>query len=295
SVEMMQALRLGAERVVADTAVQVIVIRGAGEHFMAGGDIKDFHAHLRLDPPARLQAFQAMIEQWINPTVLALRRAHQPVIGAVRGACAGFGLSLMLGCDLALAADNAYFATAYAHIALSPDGGGTWFLPRIVGQRKAAELLLLSERVSAQQALELGLINRIVPLADLEAETARLAERLKNGPRHAYGEMKRLLAGSPDRPWISTRASAPSSKSASPRLPADRPSRRRSISPQAPLRDVMDIAARALLALLVCGRGIHVAHQERQSNGQDRTHASCMFPRAVPRRSGARHLLRMGR
>lgn len=199
SVEMMQALRLGAERVVADAAVQVIVIRGAGEHFMAGGDIKDFHAHLRLDPPARLQAFQAMIEQWINPTVLALRRAHQPVIGAVRGACAGFGLSLMLGCDLALAADNAYFATAYAHIALSPDGGGTWFLPRIVGQRKAAELLLLSERVNAQQALELGLINRIVSLADLEAETATLAERLKNGPRHAYGEMKRLLAGSPDR------------------------------------------------------------------------------------------------
>jgi len=200
SVEMMQALRLGAERVVADTAVQVIVIRGAGEHFMAGGDIKDFHAHLRLDPPARLQAFQAMIEQWINPTVLALRHAHQPVIGAVRGACAGFGLSLMLGCDLALAADNAYFATAYAHIALSPDGGGTWFLPRIVGTRKAAELMLLAERISATQALELGLVNRLVPPDRLEEETARLASRLQAGPRHAYGEIKRLLnrAGTAD-------------------------------------------------------------------------------------------------
>lgn len=199
SVEMMQALRLSAERAVADPAVQVIVVRGAGEHFMAGGDIKDFHAHLGVDPAARLHSFQAMVEQWINPTVLALRQAHQPVICAVRGACAGFGLSLMLGCDLALAADNAYFATAYAHIALSPDGGCTYFLPRIVGSRKAAELLLLSERLSAQQALDLGLVNRIVPLSDLEAETARLADRLKNGPRHAYGEMKRLLAGSPDR------------------------------------------------------------------------------------------------
>ena len=199
SVGMMQALRLAAERVVADPAVRVIVVAGAGEHFMAGGDINDFHAHLSLDPPARLQAFQAMIEQYINPTMLALRHAHQPVIAAVRGACAGFGMSLMLASDLALAADNAYFTTAYAWLALSPDGGGTYFLPRIVGARKAAELMLLAERLNAEQALALGLVNRVVPLADVERETALLARKLANGPRHALGEIKRLLNATHER------------------------------------------------------------------------------------------------
>lgn len=199
SVEMMQALRLATERVVADPAVQVIVIAGAGEHFMAGGDINDFHAHLSLDAPARLQAFQAMIEQYINPTMLALRHTHQPVIAAVRGACAGFGMSLMLASDLALAADNAYFTTAYAWLGLSPDGGGTYFLPRIVGARKAAELMLLAERLSAEQALALGLVNRVVPLVDLDRETALLGHKLANGPRHAMGEIKRLLNATHER------------------------------------------------------------------------------------------------
>jgi 2-(1,2-epoxy-1,2-dihydrophenyl)acetyl-CoA isomerase len=118
---------------------------------------------------------------------------RQPVIGAVRGACAGFGLSLASGCDLLIAADNAYFTTAYSWIALSPDGGGTYFLPRIVGMKKAAELLLLAERIDAQQAQELGIVNRVVPEAELEAQVAALAQRLKAGPRHAYGEIKRLL------------------------------------------------------------------------------------------------------
>ncbi len=193
SVEMIEQWSSAAQRVVADEAVQVIVIRGAGEHFMAGGDIRDFHARLGLEPLARLQAFQAIIERWVNPAVLALRGAHQPVVCAVQGACAGLGMSLMLGADLVLAAENAYFSTAYASIGLSPDGGGTWFLPRIVGTRKAAELMLLAERLSAQQALELGLVNRLVAPDRLEEQTQQLALRLKSGPRHAYGEIKRLL------------------------------------------------------------------------------------------------------
>lgn len=196
SVEMMKGLRQAVEAVVGDMAVHVIVIAGAGEHFMAGGDIRDFDSHLHLEPLARLRAFQEMIDQWINPAVLALRQTHQPVLCAVRGACAGFGMSLMLACDLALAADNAYFATAYASIALSPDGGGTYFLPRIAGSRKAAELMLLSERLDARQALELGLINRVVAAADLDAQAQQLARRLADGPRHAYGEIKRLLHSS---------------------------------------------------------------------------------------------------
>jgi 2-(1,2-epoxy-1,2-dihydrophenyl)acetyl-CoA isomerase len=196
SVDMMQALRRAVERAVATSDAHVIVIRGAGEHFMAGGDIRDFDANLGHEPLARLQTFQGIIEQWINPTIMALRQTHQPVVCAVRGACAGFGLSLMLACDLALAADDAYFSTAYSAIGLSPDGGGTFFLPRAVGSRKAAELMLLADRVDARQALDLGLVNRVVPAGDLDAEVGRLAERLSAGPRHAYGEIKRLIHAS---------------------------------------------------------------------------------------------------
>jgi 2-(1,2-epoxy-1,2-dihydrophenyl)acetyl-CoA isomerase len=198
-VAMMQALRLAVERAVGDPGAHVIVIGGAGEHFMAGGDLREFDSRLALAPLARLQAFQAMIEQWINPAVLALRGTHRPVLCAVRGACAGFGLSLMLGCDLAIAADNAYFATAYASIGQSPDGGGSAFLSRIVGPRKAAELYLLGERIDAAQALQLGLVSRVVPAAELETATRTLAARLASGPRHAYGEIKRLLAAAPER------------------------------------------------------------------------------------------------
>ncbi|MBL8470215.1 MAG: enoyl-CoA hydratase/isomerase family protein [Rhodocyclaceae bacterium] len=193
SSEMMQGLRAAAEQATADPSVHVIVIEGAGSHFMAGGDIREFHSHLHLDAAARLETFRAMIEQWINPAIAALRNAPQPVIAKVRGACAGFGLSLMLACDLALAAEDAVFTTAYAQIALAPDGAQSWFLPRIAGSRKAAELLLLSERLSAAQALELGLVNRVVPGADLDAAVAAIAARLANGPRQAYAEMKRLL------------------------------------------------------------------------------------------------------
>lgn len=200
SADMMQALRGASEAAAAHPEAAVIVIEGAGSHFMAGGDIREFHSHLHLDGAARLETFRAMIEQWINPAVAALRDAPQPVIAKVRGACAGFGLSLMLACDFALAADDAVFTTAYAQIALAPDGAQTWFLPRIVGSRKAAELLMLSERLSAAQALELGLVNRVLPGAELDAAVAALAARLAAGPRQAYAEMKRLLrqSGSAD-------------------------------------------------------------------------------------------------
>lgn len=198
SLEMIPALHQTVQNLAASAEVQVVVIKGAGEHFMSGGDIKDFHAQLSMRPDARRAMFQELIRRYINPTVIHLRAMHQPVICAVRGACAGFGFSLMLGCDLVIAADNAYFTTAYSLIALSPDGGGTYFLPRVVGARKAAEMLLLAERIDAEQALALGVINRVVPAADLDDQVAALALRLKSGPRHAYGEIKRLVNASYD-------------------------------------------------------------------------------------------------
>ncbi len=194
SVEMMQDLAAATHELAARADVAVVVITGAGAHFMAGGDLKDFARNLHLAPEARLAAFRAMIAQYINPTVEALQGLRQPVIARVRGACAGFGLSLMLGCDFTVCADDAVFTTAYSAIGLSGDGGASWFLPRIVGRRKAAELLLLGERFDTAEAMRLGLITRSVPASELDAATAALAARLKNGPRHAYGEIKRLLA-----------------------------------------------------------------------------------------------------
>lgn len=198
SVEMMEDL-FGAVRALRDnSSVEVVVITGAGDHFMAGGDLNDFARYLHLDAPARQIEFRAMIEQYVNPTVEILQSLQQPVVAKVRGACAGFGLSLVLGCDLAICADNAKFTTAYSSIGLPADGGMSYFLPRAVGNRKAMELLLLGERFDAVEAQRLGLVNRMVSLDTLDAEVAVLLQRLANGPRHAYGQIKRLLAASID-------------------------------------------------------------------------------------------------
>jgi 2-(1,2-epoxy-1,2-dihydrophenyl)acetyl-CoA isomerase len=198
SVEMMEDLFGVVRRVRESKAVDVVMIAGAGDHFMAGGDLKDFALHLDLAPQARLVAFRAMIEKYVNPSVEILQSLHQPVVAKVRGACAGFGLSLMLGCDLAICADDAKFTTAYASIGLPSDGGMSYFLPRVVGRRKAAELLLLAERFGATEALRLGLVNRVVAAGELDAEVDFAVARLLAGPRHAYAEIKALLRDSHD-------------------------------------------------------------------------------------------------
>lgn len=196
-VAAMQAFRGAVERIAGDASVEVVVITGAGEHFMAGGDIRTFSAVVANDEPLqRLREFQTMIEQWINPAIVMLQNLHQPVIARVRGACAGIGLSFVLGCDLVVAADDSVFSTAYASIGLSPDGGASWLLPRIVGTRRALELLLLAERIDAAGAQSLGLVTRVVPVAALDAAVNELVGRLKAGPRHAYGEIKRLVRAS---------------------------------------------------------------------------------------------------
>ena len=159
---MMDALIEGANDVAGDDALRVVVVRGAGKHFMAGGDIRTFAGELAKPPAQRTADFRRMITR-VHSAIEALHRMPHPVIGQVQGAVAGFGLSLMNACDLVVAADNTYFASAYRAIALTPDGGGSWALPRLVGTRRAMEIMLLSERFDAQQALAWGLVNRVVP------------------------------------------------------------------------------------------------------------------------------------
>jgi 2-(1,2-epoxy-1,2-dihydrophenyl)acetyl-CoA isomerase len=177
-----------------DSAVRVIVIKGAGDAFMAGGDVGYFHRKLG-EFPDRAQfrpVIVAMIEH-AQELARILRTIPKPVIAAVHGGCAGFGLSLMLACDLAIAADNAKFTLAYIHLATTPDGGASFHLPRMVGQKRAAEIALLGDRFGAAEAERWGLVNRVVPLAELEATVAKLAGRMAKGPALAYARTKALL------------------------------------------------------------------------------------------------------
>ena len=195
---MVDALIPAAADVAADSGIRVLVVQGAGKHFMAGGDIRTFARESSRPPDERQRGFQRLVER-VHVAVETLARMPQPVVARVQGAVAGFGLSLMNACDLAIASDDAYFAAGYRQIGITPDGGGTWSLPRIVGQRRALGILLLGERFGAADALAMGLVNRVVPLADLDAAVDAVARALADGPREALSATKRLLRDSLDR------------------------------------------------------------------------------------------------
>lgn len=197
NLAMIDDLRATTARAAFDPAVRVVIVRGAGEHFMAGGDLKWFREQLALPPNERQTCFEETIAA-VHASILNLKSMKKPVIAAVQGAVAGFGLSLMMAADLALAADTAYFTLAYSNIALSPDGGATWSLPRQVGLKQAMEIALLGDRFDAARARELGLVNRVVPPAELDAETLKLARRLAAGPAEALARTKALLNQSLD-------------------------------------------------------------------------------------------------
>jgi 2-(1,2-epoxy-1,2-dihydrophenyl)acetyl-CoA isomerase len=178
-----------------DRSVRCVVIRG-GEHFMAGGDLKWFFELIEGRSAAEKRVlFQNFVHE-VHAIIISLRRMGKPVIASVNGAAAGFGLSLALACDLAIAADTAYFTLAYSLIGASPDGGSTFALARSVSSKKAMEIALLGERFDAATAERLGLVNRVVPAASLEGETMKLAARLAAGPTAVYGRTKALLNNS---------------------------------------------------------------------------------------------------
>jgi len=179
-------------RVEHDATVRAVVIQGAGNHFMAGGDIRAFHETLADTKTGRKIYFERFIAE-VNDTITRLRRMDKPIVASVRGAVAGFGLSLMNSCDLAVAADDAYFTMAYRNIGASPDGGGTFVLPRIVGTKRAMEIALLGERFDAKRAFEWGLVNQVVPASVLTSATRSWALKLAAGPTRALGRTKRLI------------------------------------------------------------------------------------------------------
>jgi 2-(1,2-epoxy-1,2-dihydrophenyl)acetyl-CoA isomerase len=172
----------------ADASVRVVILTGAGRAFSSGGDQKRGG---EVVPPSFFDGDLggALIER-LNRSILRMQRLQKPIIGSINGVAAGAGLNIALATDLRIAADTARFVEAFARVGLVPDGGGTYFLPRLVGTAKAMELILLADIIDAQEALRIGLVNRVVPADQLEQETLKLAERLAQGPTVAYGLAK---------------------------------------------------------------------------------------------------------
>jgi 2-(1,2-epoxy-1,2-dihydrophenyl)acetyl-CoA isomerase len=190
--ETIAALAAAVAEAAEDRAARVVLLRGAGTHFCAGGDITMFADLIRLSPAERLKVLYQIVDT-LHPLLIRMRHMPKPIVAAVQGAAAGFGLSLVLAADLALAAADAVFTSGYIHLATSPDGGMTATLPHVVGLKHAAELMLLGDRFGAERALALGLVTRVVPADALDAEAAALTARLAAGPTQAYARTKGLL------------------------------------------------------------------------------------------------------
>jgi len=183
--------------------VRAVVITAAGEkHFCTGADLRAGRAALPPKPegvPERIPGDAArMIRTGIQRLIGGIMDCEKPVIAAVNGTAAGGGAQIVMACDLAIAADNARLIQVFVRRGLIPDGGGTYLLPRVVGMKKAKELVFFGDDVSAAEAEQLGLINKVVPQAELRAATKEWVGRLASGPTKTIGFAKRLLNHSPD-------------------------------------------------------------------------------------------------
>jgi 2-(1,2-epoxy-1,2-dihydrophenyl)acetyl-CoA isomerase len=174
-----------------DPDVRAVLLTGAGKMFCAGGDLKSF-ASFGDDLPAALKELTV----YLHAATSRLARMDAPLVVAVNGAAAGAGMSLAVAGDLVVAAASAKFTMAYTAAGLSPDGSSTYYLPRLIGLRRTQELMFTNRRLSADEALEWGLVNRVVPDEALLDEAGKLAAQLAQGPTRAHGTLKTLLDAS---------------------------------------------------------------------------------------------------
>jgi 2-(1,2-epoxy-1,2-dihydrophenyl)acetyl-CoA isomerase len=186
NVDMKDALLAALKDASRDRAVRAVILTGAGRAFSAGQDLKERQAPGVSDLGAELRARY-------NPIILAMRRLEKPIIGAVNGVAAGAGASVAFACDIRIAAEGASFIEAFGRIGLVPDTGSTWFLPRLIGQARAAEMIFTTDPMDAGTAERLGLVNRVVPADQLMTEANALAARLAQSAPLALGLAKRAL------------------------------------------------------------------------------------------------------
>lgn len=171
-----------------DRAVRCIVVTGAGKAFCAGGDVKDF-----ADNPERIGMLIKELTTYLHGSVSRLSRSQKPVVMAVNGIAAGGGMSLALSGDLVVAAESARFTMAYSRIAASPDGSSSYFLPRMIGLRRALELHYTNRVLTAREAMDWGLVTRVHPDAEFPGAVSTLARELAQGPTLAFGRAKLLF------------------------------------------------------------------------------------------------------
>jgi len=184
--ELNTAVRAAAE----DETARCVVVTGAGRAFCSGQDLAEYAGRFESADPLELEP---RLRDEYNPIIISLRTMAKPVLASVNGVAAGAGCSLALACDLRIAAESASFIEAFINIGLVPDCGSTLFLPRLVGAARAAEIAFSGRKVGAQEALEIGLVNKMVADSNLRDETAKLAQQLAHQPTRAVGWTKRAL------------------------------------------------------------------------------------------------------
>jgi 2-(1,2-epoxy-1,2-dihydrophenyl)acetyl-CoA isomerase len=174
-----------------NSAVRAVVLTGAGRHFCFGGDLRAMIAR-----GGAIDAYISELTGYLHAAISYFVRMDAPVIAAVNGTAAGGGVGFVAMADLALAGESSKFTLAYTGVALAPDCSTSFFLPRILGTKRAMELMLTNRTLTASEALDWGLINKVVPDAEVLGEAMRIAAELAAGPLHAFGRTKRLLAQS---------------------------------------------------------------------------------------------------
>ncbi|MFF7452329.1 MULTISPECIES: enoyl-CoA hydratase-related protein [unclassified Streptomyces] len=185
------ALREAVESAASDTAVRAVLLTAAGDRaFCVGQDLKE---HIGLLAEGSTKVMSTVAEHY-NPILRALTQMPKPVVAGVNGVAAGAGFGLALAADYRVVADTAGFNTSFAGVALTADSGVSWTLPRVVGPGRAADLLLFPRTVKAQEAYELGIVNRLVASAELAGEAEKVARALAEGPTVAYAAIKEALA-----------------------------------------------------------------------------------------------------
>ncbi len=188
--EMALSLQSHLDKAAQDDQIRAVVLCGKGKAFCAGQDLKE------VTTPELNPGFKTILEEHYNPIVQKIRLLNKPVIAAVNGVAAGAGANLALACDIVVASANASFIQAFSKIGLVPDSGGTFFLPRLIGFQKASALMMLGDKVSAQEAEDLGMIYKVIPLASFEQEYKALATHMANMPTQALSHTKQLLNAS---------------------------------------------------------------------------------------------------
>ncbi len=193
SLQLSKDLRSAIEKAIEDKA-RAVILTGEGRAFCSGGDLREMSSMWKKE--GRIEAFLEEPLKALHDVILLIRETPIPFLAAVQGVCAGAGTNFALACDLIFASENASFNEAFVRIGLSPDCGGSFFLPRAIGEKLAAELFMTGDSVSAERAVQIGMINRVVAAENLMSEAMQAAQKLAAAPTGSIGRTKRMLNAS---------------------------------------------------------------------------------------------------